>query len=495
VRDGCCSDDSEKCEGTAHRGVLAHSQVSPLSEDSTSRSCWDDFAQLKERRTEIPYVMNDDSGNTGRAARDTGELTLEIERQAAGGPWTIEVGSSRGIARTVMRRGQRLILGTARDVDIRLEDPCVSAEHCVLDASEGFAVTDLSSRNGLYVGNARVKSAQLESDNFAFVIGRTTVVVRCGENRLGARNFEQIPGMIGSSEPMVRVAATIRKHATQRAPILLLGESGVGKDVAARAIHALSGRIGDYLPINVSTIAETLADSELFGHLKGAFTGAVASRNGAFAAAHKGTILLDEIGELPLPIQAKLLRIVEDGCVRPVGATKTQTVDVRIISATWAPLLERALQGKFRFDLLQRLSTVVIEIPPLRKRRSDIPALVTNWLRLKEGELGSKLLTSAAMARLVAHDWPGNVRELAAVLYRACIGAEGLEVDWIHIDEGLQASLSISSRPRVNHKELLCRCDGNVSMAARAAGLPRSTLRSRLEKTKGIVSDLEVKRK
>ena len=429
--------------------------------------------------------MNNRAGFTGPAANELAEHTLEIDRELCKGPWTVEIGSSDGTIRTMLRRGQRLVLGTARDADVRVHDPCVSSQHCLLEAGESVSVVDLNSRNGLYVGNARVNSAQLDADNLAFVIGRTTVVVRAGENRNSIPTLEQIPGMIGNSEPMLRVTAAIRRHAKQRAPILLVGESGVGKDAAARAIHTLSARVGDYQPINVATISETLADSELFGHVKGAFTGATTNRNGAFVIAHKGTILLDEIGELPLPIQAKLLRIVEDGCVRPVGATKVQNVDVRIVSATWVPLMDRALQGRFRFDLLQRLSTVVIDIPPLRKRRSDIPALVAHWARLKEGELGTKLFTSAAMARLVAYDWPGNVRELAAVLYRSCIGADGVQVDWVHIDEGLRAGLSVPARPKSNPKELLCRCDGNVSKAARAAGLPRSTFRSRLEKVKG----------
>ena len=421
----------------------------------------------------------------GPGAADATNQTLRIEREAMKGPWTVEVGSNSGTTRSVIHRGDRLVIGTARDADIHVADPCVSARHCALDAAtDGVLVTDLGSRNGLYVGNAKVGSARLESHGLAFVIGQTTVAIRCGEARTSQRLIEPIPGMIGGSEPMQRVATAIRKHAVQRAPVLLVGESGVGKDVAARAIHTLSGRSGEYQPINVATIPESLADSELFGHVKGAFTGAISGRTGAFISAHRGTLLLDEIGELPLPIQAKLLRIVEDGCVRPVGATKAHEVDVRIISATWVPLLELSLQGKFRFDLLQRLSTVVIEIPPLRKRRADIPALVSNWLRLKEAEVGPRIFTSAAMARLVAYNWPGNVRELAAVLYRACVGADGLEVDWQHIDAGLRAGLSTTAKPQANSRSLLCRCDGNVSMAARVAGLPRSTLRSRLSKSK-----------
>ncbi len=430
--------------------------------------------------------MSVEPKSPGRTVNEDLNQTLEIERHAQSGPWIVEVGNNHGTTRSKLNKGQRLVIGTAKDVDIRVADPCVSARHCALDAmDEGLSLIDLGSRNGVYVGNARVRVARLESKSLAFVLGQTTVVIRCGDRCSDERPVEQIPGMIGNSEPMLRVAAAIRKHAMLRAPILLVGESGVGKDVAARAIHSLSGRVGDYHPLNVATIPESLADSELFGHQRGAFTGAMTSRNGAFASAHKGTILLDEIGELPLPIQAKLLRIVEDGIVRPVGGTRSQTVDVRIVSATWVPLLERVLQGRFRFDLLQRLSTVVIEIPPLRKRRSDIPALVSNWARLQEGELGPKIFTSAAMARLVNHDWPGNVRELAAVLYRACVGADGIEVDWHHIDEGLNAGVSPCKQSQADPRALLGQCEGNVSMAARAAGLPRSTFRSRLARSNG----------
>ena len=422
----------------------------------------------------------------GRTANENCDSTLRIERRTDSGPWTVEVGNGHATTRSILQRGQRLVIGTTGDADIRVSDPCVSAHHCALDATkDGLQLIDLGSRNGLYVGNARIRSARLESHNLAFVIGQTTVVIRGGVGRDAESAAELIPGMIGSSEPMLRVAAAIRKHASLRAPILLVGESGVGKDVAARAIHALSGRVGEYHPINVATIPESLADSELFGHLRGAFTGAITNRSGTFSSAHKGTILLDEIGELPLPIQAKLLRIVEDGIVRPVGGTRCQTVDVRIISATWVPLIERVLQGKFRFDLLQRLSTVVIEIPPLRKRRSDIPALVSNWARLQEAELGPKILLRGLLRVLVSYDWPGNVRELAAVLYRACVGTEGIEVDSYNIEEGLQAGVSSLTQIQADPQALLCRCEGNVSMAARAAGLPRSTFRSRLARSGG----------
>jgi transcriptional regulator of acetoin/glycerol metabolism len=151
-----------------------------------------------------------------------------------------------------------------------------------------------------------------------------------------------------------------------------------------------------------------------------------------------------------------------------------------LISATWAPLMDRVLRGSFRFDLLQRLSTVVIEIPPLRRRKSDIPVLVDHWTRTHESEIGPRILSSAAGSRLLEHDWPGNVRELWAVLYRACTNATGVEVDWPEVDAGIRAGLAARLPDHSDPKSLLERCKGNVSMAARAAGLPRSTFRSRL---------------
>ena len=427
--------------------------------------------------------MNTGEPAIGRRHFETSEDTLVIERQRGDGPWTVEIGNQGTANRSVLHKGDRWIIGTAADADIRVEDPSVSAQHCALDATrEGLHIIDLGSRNGVFVGNVRVKVAQLESQCQAIVVGQTTIILRSGQGRNSKISVEPIPGMIGNSEPMQRVAAAIRKHAALRAPILLVGESGVGKDIAARAVHSLSGRSGDYCPINVATIPESLADSEFFGHVRGAFTGASSCRPGAFVNAHKGTILLDEIGELPLHIQAKLLRVVEDGIIRPVGGTSTQTVDVRLVSASWVPLMERVMRGSFRFDLLQRLSTVVIDIPPLRKRKSDLPALVHFWVRQHQAELGTRIFAPAALARLVAHDWPGNVRELWAVLYRACMNSSGVQVDWPDIDAGIRTGVVNRTSGCADPGELLERYKGNVSMAARAAGLPRSTFRSRLGK-------------
>jgi DNA-binding NtrC family response regulator len=284
---------------------------------------------------------------------------------------------------------------------------------------------------------------------------------------------------------MRRVAEEVRRHASTRAPILIQGESGTGKDLVARAIHQLGRSSGPYVPLNVGAINETLADSELFGHRRGAFTGAVAHRQGAFELAHRGTLFLDEVAELSPAVQIKLLRVVEDGMVRPIGAHHAVSVDVRIVSASWAGLKTRVEEGRFRADLYHRLSTVTLRLPPLRERRGDIPALATALLARLRAEVGTKELSSAALALLVDHDWPGNVRELASVLYRAAVSAPGTLIDGAHValgGAGERATRRVRDCAELDPFALLERHEGNVSAAARAAHLPRTTFRSLLLK-------------
>jgi len=346
-------------------------------------------------------------------------------------------------------------------------------------------VRDLTSKNGVFVGGARVPRARLDpSGGACFVIGRSTVTVRPARGSMSTA-ASALPGIVGSSEPMRRIAEEVRRHASTRAPVLIQGESGTGKDLVAKAIHALGRPTGPYVPLNVGAIAESLADSELFGHRRGAFTGAVAHRQGAFEQAHQGTLFLDEVAELSVGVQVRLLRVVEDGAVRPLGAHTSSSVDVRIVSASWASLCERVEEGRFRGDLYHRLSMVTLQLPPLRQRRSDIPALSSVLLGRLEPELGRKQIGGDALAVLVAHDWPGNVRELASVLYRAAALASGVEI--------LAQHLAVNARyvgPRrargvgaFDAKALLASHAGNVSAAARAARIPRTTFRALLLKS------------
>lgn len=315
------------------------------------------------------------------------------------------------------------------------------------------------------------------------MIGRSTVTVTPARGA-PSKVVCSLPGIVGSSEPMRRIADEVRRHAATRAPILIQGESGTGKDLVARAIHALGRPAGPYVPLNVGAIAESLADSELFGHRRGAFTGAVAHRQGAFEQAHLGTLFLDEVAELSAGVQVRLLRVVEDGSVKPLGAQTATNVDVRIVSASWAALPERVEIGRFRSDLYHRLSTVTLKLPSLRERRSDIPALATVLLRRLEPELGPKELSSDALAALVAHHWPGNVRELSSALYRAAALATGKQILAQHLALGGREAGPRRVRD-VRHfdaKALLDSHEGNVSAAARAARMPRTTFRALLVK-------------
>lgn len=413
---------------------------------------------------------------------DLTNQTLEYERRPARGPWRIDVGTEHEPTSVVLRVGEELTLGSSRRAGLRVEDAAVSSLHCRLHALDmGVAVEDLGSKNGLYVGGARLHSALLTESGAAFVVGRSAVSVRVIERDEEEHPSDPLPGVIGTSAPMLRVARVIRRHAKSRVPILLQGESGTGKDMVARAVHELGRRAGPYVPLNMAAVPESLADAELFGHRRGAFTGAVTSRVGAFEQAHEGTLFLDEIAELPLSIQVKLLRVVEDGMVRAVGASHAARVDARLVSASWAALDERVLEGRFRADLYHRLSTVVVELPPLRQRKSDIAQLSHSLLRRMRPDLGERVLSSAALARLVEQNFPGNVRELGAVLYRAAASAE-YEIASHHVEEASRLAAPHARRPTQDARALLEQCGGNVSKAARAAGVPRSTFRAWLAK-------------
>lgn len=410
--------------------------------------------------------------------------TLELQTPSQGGPFWVEVGSPDGEPRVYeLRAGEPLRFGSGRQAGVRLDDPAVSALHCELVADEhGVVVGDLASKNGVFVGGARVAQARLAGGTTSFVIGRSIVTLRSGEVDSTPRGGAALPGIIGSSEPMRRVAEEVRRHASTRAPILIQGESGTGKDLVARAIHTLGRGDGPYVPLNVGAIAESLADSELFGHRRGAFTGAVAHRQGAFEQAHRGTLFLDEVAELSAGVQVRLLRVVEDGAVRALGAQTSTQVDARIVSASWASLGERVAEGRFRADLYHRLSTVTLKLPPLRQRSSDIPALAEALLRRLAADLGAKQLSPSALAVLVAHDWPGNVRELSSVLYRAASLANGLQILPQHLALSVRdvGPRRVRDVGQVDPQALLARHAGNVSAAARAARLPRTTFRALL---------------
>lgn len=305
-------------------------------------------------------------------------------------------------------------------------------------------------------------------------------------------------GMETANSAMAELLDTARRAANSEATVLIAGESGTGKEVLARLIHQHSPRAqGPMVAVNCAAIPETLLESELFGHVKGAFTGAVSNRKGRFQAAAGGTLFLDEIGELRLDLQAKLLRAIQERVVSPVGADAPEAVDVRLIAASNRDLYAAIGQGTFREDLYYRLGVIVLPLPPLRERREDIPGLVSHFL-LKVGAPAGVRFSAEALARLKAHPWPGNIRELQNIVERAVILRRGLliEADELQLaacpqpatengipeipDEGL----SLEAVEQGLIKKALAKAGGNRSEAARLLKIPRHVLIYRLEKFK-----------
>jgi two-component system response regulator AtoC len=242
------------------------------------------------------------------------------------------------------------------------------------------------------------------------------------------RKEQTVHGILGKSEAINKVFSTIGKVADYKTTVLIQGESGTGKELVARALHSGSSRKNKpFIPLNCGAIPETLLESELFGHKRGAFTDAHADKKGLFAEADQGTLFLDEIGELPLTLQVKLLRVLQEGRIRPLGATRDQEVDVRVVAATVRDLRREVEEGRFREDLFYRLNVLQLNVPPLRDRRDDIMLLVDHFIERNNRRLGTKIreLDPRARKLLLNYPWPGNVRELENTIERAVVLAEG----------------------------------------------------------------------
>jgi transcriptional regulator with GAF, ATPase, and Fis domain len=238
----------------------------------------------------------------------------------------------------------------------------------------------------------------------------------------GNAKVETLPEMVGRSEAMRELARLVRLVAPRSATVLIEGETGTGKELVAKAVHRLSGRASKpFTVLNCAAIPESLLEAELFGHTRGAFTGAVQSRTGRIEAAHGGTLFLDEIGEMPLALQAKMLRFLESGELQKVGENEVMRVDVRVIAATHQHLEARAEAGTFRLDLFHRLAVFPVEVPALRDRMEDVPALAEFFLEEMGRDMPRKSLAEEAIARLQTYQWPGNVRELKHVVERGAI--------------------------------------------------------------------------
>lgn len=306
------------------------------------------------------------------------------------------------------------------------------------------------------------------------------------------KHADGVEGMVGKSVAIQDVCIRIKRLAPMPSTVLISGESGTGKELAARALHRMSPRgsgktAGPFVPVNCAAIAAELIETELFGHVKGAYTGAETSREGLFYYARGGTLFLDEISELPLPLQAKLLRVLEEHKMRPVGSEQEVPVDVRVVVATNRDLLEEVAAGHFRLDLYYRLQVVEVLMPPLRDRIDDLPDLVDYFINLLAARLGVDALPHdrAALARLSRYSWPGNVRELKNLIERSLI--LGYYADDFLLDKEQVAvapaltiepsdAESLAAVERNHILALLDECKGNKSEAARRLGISRKTM-------------------
>ena len=384
---------------------------------------------------------------------------------------------------------ERTVVGTHASADLVLTDPTCSRFQCELHVTGGRAIVrDLESSNGTLLDAVAIIAAPLR-DGAVLAVGRTQIRFELtpGHVRLPLSERTRLGRMRGQSAAIRAVFSILERAARSDATVLLQGETGTGKDLAAESIHLESARsAGPFVVVDCGAIPAALLESELFGHEKGSFTGAVAAREGAFEAATGGTLFLDEVGELELELQPKLLRALESRQVRRVGGQKPVPVDVRLVAATNRNLRVEVNAGRFRSDLYYRLAVVEAVQPPLRERLEDIPLLVDAILEgLGAGpEAAASLRQPKFLASLARHDWPGNVRELKNHLERCLVLEEEVPLRDAPLPSGPPAI--DAKRPLREQRErwlryfehqylqeLLALHGGNVTAAARAAGMDR----------------------
>jgi two-component system response regulator AtoC len=389
---------------------------------------------------------------------------------------------------------QTIVLGRDPTCDVLLVHPEVSRRHAAIHGGASVVIEDLGSRNGVRVAGRRLT----ENERVAVELGTSVLVGpyvavllesrggEAGEANLRAALPVSDPTPGGVSEVVARVAAGM-------VSVLITGETGTGKEVLARTVHELSGRAGELVAINCASLSETLLESELFGHERGSFTGAGFTKRGLFEVATGGTVFLDEIGELPAGLQAKLLRALETRTVYRVGGIKPVSLDVRFIAATHRDLAADVARDAFRRDLYFRVNGITLALLPLRDRRAAIPRLAAELLaRSVPPDRATPRLSASALDVLLRHDWPGNVRELRTVMERAAVVCEGDEIlasDILLDEPSSPGTAPAPPRPQPSASEeeerarivaALKDCAGNQTYAARQLGMSRTTLVQKL---------------
>jgi len=424
--------------------------------------------------------------------------TLTLKRPHPRGPRFLLVPAEH---RVVSLAGDCVRIGASADCELQLLDPAVSRIHCEVRHRAGrVKVRDLGSKNGVLLQSVRVAEGEMRVGD-TLRLGETVVVLVDSDHTEPSRDGEVLPGMVGTTQVMQRVGRTVRLLAPSDLNVLVTGETGTGKELVARALHRLSPRaLNPFETLNCGAIPRDLIESELFGHERGAFTGAVEVRRGIFERADRGTLLLDEIGELPLEQQPRLLRVLETGRVRRVGGQESRQVDVRVVAATHVNLPQAVSQRRFRRDLLYRVNEAEVRLPSLAERVGDVLPLVERFLA--ELPAGGARPSPATLLRLQARRYLGNVRELRSLVRRAVV------LGWSEVEEpafpepavgtgggarslgmGLAAGEPRPDYPRTFDEiqanvltEALVDAEGNKALAARRLGMAKSTFNDRLRR-------------
>lgn len=411
--------------------------------------------------------------------------------------------------RTATFLSNRVCLGSGPDNQFVIQRDTVSRSHAEIRRhADQYLICDTGATNGLFVNDVRVREAYLEPGDI-IRLGEELVQFSPGDEVLHAQpaTLDRLGPLVGASPAMQALFGLIQQVAPTDAPVLLEGETGTGKELAARTVHELSLRKhGPFVVLDCSALPPSLVESELFGHEKGSFSGAIAGRKGLLEIAHEGTLFLDEIGELPLDLQPRLLRALETGEVRRVGSPRTQLFDFRVVSATNRNLPRLVQEGRFRQDLFFRINVVPIRLPPLRERREDIPLLVEHLLEKRVADTPAadrpqvERFSDSVLQVLQRHSFPGNVRELVNVVHREVSLAASSQVDALRIPlEGAgQPAPAASQRAFLRfgeakaqaveafeseYLELLMQvARGNISRAARMSGMDRKYLRQLLKR-------------
>jgi transcriptional regulator with GAF, ATPase, and Fis domain len=428
------------------------------------------------------------------------DRTLPLEMRAGelrldGFSVTVVEGPGAGV--TLRAKTAEVAIGTAEANDLVLSDQTVSRHHCAVSATpQGFLLRDLGSSNGTWVGSVRLTEGYVEA-GVRLRLGRTTLRVDAVDEEIcePLSAEDRFGPLLGSSSAMRRIFAILPRVAQTESTVLIEGETGTGKGVLASVIHGASGRAaGPLVVLDCTAIAPSLVESELFGHVRGAFTGASGDRAGAFEQAKGGTIFIDEIGELPLDMQPKLLRALEERSVKRVGDNRPLKIDARVIAATNRDLRAEVNRGRFRADLFYRLNVVRLRVPPLRERTGDVAQLAAHFYAdlVPERPIPQDLLD-----RFLRQSWPGNVRELRAAVERAVLfddpamtalsaepEGEGAPVDAFEAGVPFRVAKQRAADrwEKAWVAELLARAEGNLSEASRMARMDRSHLRSLLKK-------------